>query len=400
MAIETFGKIQQAAIKAGGAFSALFIFAIYFSTSVSVIVSVILAVSWLLSAQFKGLPHTLKHYPVSAWSLALFVCFIIGASYGSAAPNEAFSLIKKYRELFFIPVLIAFLQIGQYRDWTWKVFILASILTLLGSFLMGMGLLGADNQLDPSFKSRITHSIFIAFFAFFCLHKFYDAMRPNKRYLVLFGLCVVDLFFIVQGRTGQMITIALILLFALQRLSKKKCLFTVLVVALLLTLFVNFSDKASRIFEAVNDTQSYLDSETDQGGSSMGQRYSFWENSVKLIAEKPLLGYGTGSFNKEYQRIANGERILTRNPHNEFLMITIQLGLLGLLVYLGFLGSQYYYARTLPNPEKWLAQGLLLSLFITSFFNTPFLDHTEGHWFATMIALCFAASPNNSSRHA
>jgi len=197
-----------------------------------------------------------------------------------------------------------------------------------------------------------------------------------------------------------MIVIALMLLFALQRLSVKKSLFSALIIALLLTLFVNFSDKASRIFEAVNETQNYLDSEPDKGGSSMGQRYSFWENSIKLIAEKPLLGYGTGSFNKEYQRIAHGEKITTHNPHNEFLMITIQLGLLGLLVYLGFLGSQYYSARKLPNPEKWLAQGILLSLLITSSFNTPFLDHTEGHWFATIIALCFSAIPDNSPHHA
>jgi O-antigen ligase len=400
MAIETFEKMQGLAVKTGGAFTALFILGIYFSTSISVIVSVILGVLWLFSAQFKGLPNVLKRYPVAAWSLALFVCFIIGASYGSATSKEAVSLVKKYRELIFIPVLIPFLQIRPYRDWVWKVFILASLLTLLGSYLMGTGLLGADNQHDPSFKSRITHSIFIAFFAFFCLHKFYDDMRANKLYLALFGLCVADLFFIVQGRTGQMIIIALILLFTLQRLSVKKSLFTALIIALLLTLFVTFSDKASRIFEAVNETQNYLDSEPDKGGSSMGQRYSFWENSLKLIAEKPLIGYGTGSFSKEYQRIAHGEKITTHNPHNEFLMIIIQLGLLGLLVYLGFLGSQYYCAKALPNPEKWLAQGILLCLLITSCFNTPFLDHTEGHWFATVIALCFSALPDNSPYHA
>jgi len=72
-------------------------------------------------------------------------------------------------------------------------------------------------------------------------------------------------------------------------------------------------------------------------------------------------------------------------------MIGVQLGLIGLFIYLGFLGSQYYYAKKLPDHEKWFAQGLLLSLMITSSFNSPFLDHNEGHWFGTMIALCFAS---------
>jgi len=33
----------------------------------------------------------------------------------------------------------------------------------------------------------------------------------------------------------------------------------------------------------------------------------------------------------------------------------------------------------------------LLSLIITSVFNSPLLDHNEGHWFATMISICFAS---------
>jgi len=123
----------------------------------------------------------------------------------------------------------------------------------------------------------------------------------------------------------------------------------------------------------------------------MGQRYTFWKYSLKLMAEKPLLGHGTGAFNKEYQRIAMGEQFITQNPHNEFFMVGVQLGLLGLLVYLGFLVSQFYYARLLPDNEKWLAQGLLMTLLITSLFNTPFFDQTEGHWFAGMIALCFSS---------
>ena len=103
------------------------------------------------------------------------------------------------------------------------------------------------------------------------------------------------------------------------------------------------------------------------------------------------MGHGTGSFTKEYQRIVSNESVATGNPHNEFFMISIQLGFLGLLVYLGFLASQYYYSKKLPNTEKWLAQGLLLSLIVTSLFNSPLMDHTEGHWFTTMIALCFAS---------
>jgi O-antigen ligase len=72
-----------------------------------------------------------------------------------------------------------------------------------------------------------------------------------------------------------------------------------------------------------------------------------------------------------------------------FLMIGVQLGLLGLLIYIGFLASQFFCAKKLPDKEKWLAHGLLFSLVVTSLSNSPFWDHTEGHWFASKISLYF-----------
>ena len=155
--------------------------------------------------------------------------------------------------------------------------------------------------------------------------------------------------------------------------------------------YFNFSDKSNRMNEAVTSTQAYLKPVPEQTESSMGLRYTYWKNSLKLIAEKPLVGHGTGSFSKEYRRIVKEDWMASKNPHNEFFMIGVQLGLLGLIIYLGFLASQYYYAKKLQNENKWLAQGLLLSLIITSIFNSPLMDHNEGHWFATMIALCFAS---------
>ncbi|MGZ8223747.1 MAG: O-antigen ligase family protein, partial [Methylobacter sp.] len=221
-------------------------------------------------------------------------------------------------------------------------------------------------------------------------HKACADDRYARLYLAVLLLCGYNLFFIVEGRTGQLIFVALILLFAVQRLTRKGLLFSVVAIIIFLALFLSFSEKATRLREGFANTQAYLQPQPEQTESSMGQRYTFWRYSLKLIAEKPLLGHGTGSFAPEYQRVAKGERFITKHPHNEFFMIGVQLGLLGLCVYLGFLASQYYCSRNLPKEDKWLAQGILLSLIITSLFNTPILDHTEGHWFASMIALCFA----------
>ncbi|MDD5581409.1 MAG: O-antigen ligase family protein [Methylobacter sp.] len=383
-------RAQSRLLEYGGFITALWIISIFFSTSLAIIVSALLILLWLLSFQFMMLPAILKKSPVAAWSLLLFAGFIFGLSYSSALTRDGFSMVMKYRELLFIPILFSFLAAERYRNWAWKAFIIASVLTLLISFSMSAGMIDLSAQGDPSYKSRITHSIFIAFFAFFCAHKACADDRYAGFYLALLLLCGYNLFFVVEGRTGQLIFMALILLFAVQRFTKKGLLFSLIAMIIFMAFFLSFSEKAARIREGFANTQAYLQAKPGQTESSMGQRYTFWKNSLALVAEKPLLGHGTGSLAKEYKRISKSEGIITENPHNEFLMISVQLGLVGLFVYLGFLVSQYYCSQKMPDEEKWLAQGILLSLIIASLFNTPILDHTEGHWFASMIALCFS----------
>jgi len=346
---------------------------------------------WLLSGQLKLIPFTLKKNPIAAWSLLLLLCFIVGLCYGDATNSDALSMLSKYRELLFIPIVTVFLNAERSRYWAWNAFILSSVLILLISYLMHFGVLDLNHQGDPAFKSRITHSIFISFFGFYCAQKAYDGMAYQKVYWLLFIACAYNLVFIVEGRTGQLIAVVLVLLFAVQRFIKRGILLAVFIVGLLMLLFLNYSDKAARFNEGVVNMESDLKPGPEQAQTSMGQRYMFWRYSLKLIAEKPLFGHGTGSFAKEYERIALNETMKTKNPHNEFLMVGVQLGVVGLLVYLGFLASQYYLSKKLPYQEKYVAQGLLLTLIITSLFNTPIMDHTEGHWFLMMIALCFSS---------
>jgi len=388
---ESIVKLQGLLLKAGAVIIPLFVVAIYFSTKLSSVLSGLLGVLWLLAGQYKTLSEILMKNLVASSSLLLFGFFIVGLSYSSVSYTDAFSMLLKYIELIFILLLTAFLSTERYRYWAWNAFIISSVLILIISYLMDVGVLSLNNLGDPTYKSRITHSIFISFFGFFCAHKAYDGKAYQKLYWLMFIACAYNLFFIVQGRTGQLIAVSLVLLFALQRFTKRGLVLTVLIVGILMVLFLNFSDKATRFNEGVVNLQSDLKPGPEQSQTSMGQRYMFWRYTLQLIAEKPLLGHGTGSFAKEYERIASNETMMAKNPHNEFLMVSVQLGAVGLLIYLGFLASQYYLSKKLPNQEKYVAQGLLLTLIITSLFNTPIMDHTEGYWFTMMIALCYSS---------
>lgn len=372
----------------GAALFGLFIITIYLSTAVSIVLSAIVGVLWLVTAQFKKLPAVFGNSQVNLWALLLFLLFIIGLTYGNTSSEEANAILRKYRELIFIPLFSCFFNNERYRRWAWAAFVIGSLLTLASSYLMELKLVEMNRHRTFTVKSRITHSIFIAFFLFYCLHKCLDSPNMRLWFITLFVIGVHNLYFVTNGRTGQLILVLLIPIFALQRLNKKQIILAFAILPLLLALYLQFSDKSSRINVGLETVKTYIDPTYKHNAKDTDLRISFWRSSVKLIKEKPWFGHGTGSFGREFQRITQDKLTNLQNPHNEYLMMTVQFGLCGFLIYLGFLYSHYRDCKKFADTYKWLAQGLLLTLMVTSMFNSPFLDHAEGHWFAVMIALC------------
>jgi len=124
----------------------------------------------------------------------------------------------------------------------------------------------------------------------------------------------------------------------------------------------------------------------------MGERLHFWSSAMYIIQQSPWLGEGVGGFAYAFHQSFPAERVLA-NPHNEFLLIAAQLGLPGLCVFLFFLGVVLKQAFAAHDLHGHLLQGIVLMLIVSCLFNSSILDHTEGHWFMTVIAL-FSASWN------
>ncbi len=81
----------------------------------------------------------------------------------------------------------------------------------------------------------------------------------------------------------------------------------------------------------------------------------------------------------------------TRNPHNEFLLITVQIGIAGLAALLWLFWLQWRLAPRLASPlECHLARGLVLTMIIGCMLNSMLLDHTEGLLYAWLTGLLYA----------
>ena len=242
------------------------------------------------------------------------------------------------------------------------------------------------------FKPSIEFNFLLAFASYLCLIKITLIGRYRWVWLMFFLLIVHTVLFRSIGRSGYFVFMGLMGLFFVQKFKWRGLFIATLGGMLLLgAAFALSSTFQGRMLAVYNDIKTYH----QNANSSVGLRMKFVANSIKLIKAHPALGTGTGSYVKEYADINNNTAEVSRNPHNEYIYIGVQFGALGLLLLLGFFAVPLWYSRFLPEKEKYIARGAVVSIMIGCLANSWLLDVTTGHFYAYFIVLAFAALPKN-----
>jgi hypothetical protein len=102
--------------------------------------------------------------------------------------------------------------------------------------------------------------------------------------------------------------------------------------------YVNWNYLHKRTYELVCEYDDFLN-HRNINGQSLTMRVYFWKAALHLIRDNPIFGVGTGDvqaeLNKTYlQTHSPLKEEWYKRPHNQFLTITVALGLMGLLVFL------------------------------------------------------------------
>ncbi len=110
---------------------------------------------------------------------------------------------------------------------------------------------------------------------------------------------------------------------------------------------------------------------TLQGGGSLATRVELYKATLPLIAEKPVQGWGFETYLREgararterLVRLEGDSRAFADRPHSSVLYMAYSTGLIGLGLYLVFLGgvllAGYRNYRSAGGSDKWLIAGLL-----------------------------------------
>ena len=253
-----------------------------------------------------------------------------------------FTIVKKY-------------HIGYYTS----AFLLAISVSEIASYLVWFEIVEPfkyASVLNPTpFMSHISYNPILAFAIYLVTHQLFFNKKLSNLVFSLYGFFAVSMtvnMFITGGRAGQVafFVILTILIFQFFKKQRIKSIITILIVipGIFFTSYFSSDLFQKRVNSAYYEAV-YLSKSID---SSVGLRINYAINSWQIIKENPIIGVGTGDFPNEYLKIhqvKSPDLSATSNPHNMYILVLVQLGLLGLASMLAIFYYQIKYSYNSSN---------------------------------------------------
>jgi O-antigen ligase len=377
-------------------------FSIPISTALDNLLVAALLLLWIAGGRYIDKWAALRANPFVLFPCGLFLLYLAGSLYSMGDAGAVVHALDKALVLLLIPVLIALAPAREIRDRALYAFMAAILLTLVLSFLLWMGTVpegGEDNIIkgvrqDPVvFKKHITHGTLMAFgaFAFAVLAR--GAARPAAKALLALvaALAAFNVLFMIRGRSGQFVLIALVLYLVFSWLRWRGLLAAA--AAGMAIVGMVYLAPSSSLHERVTATISEIeDWQAGKPAQLRNMRLESWSNSLKIVRDHPLVGVGTGGFAAAYAKQVKGTSMMPiGQPENQYLLTTVQLGVVGLAALLALFVMQWRLAsRLATRTDTDLARGLVVAMAIGCLFNSFLLDHTEALFYAWFSGLLFA----------
>lgn len=377
-------------------------FSLPISTSLDGVLLVVAVVAWIVSGRFAEIPGIVRRDRYVLLLPGLFLLLAVGMTHGLASFGERAKYLWKYDDFLLPLVFVPLFADPAVRERGLWGFGFGMAVTLVVSLGLAAGWVPHSSWFHGNtanatvFKHQITHNVFMAFAAFLFAEVSMRASVPWHRYglsLLAVG-AVADVLLFVQGRTGQLVLCVLILMWAVRCFGLRGLALGMAGVFSLVALSYAVSPVfQKRVEKTVTELERAQVDDVAPVGSSVGVRLEWYENTARLIAEHAIVGVGTGSFTRAYaEMVTDPAAVKPAHPHNQYLLTGAELGIAGLLALLAIFGMLWWRFRQAGgNLYTELGQGAVLLMVIGCAFNSFFLDHTEGLFFAWVVSAAFAS---------
>ena len=134
-------------------------------------------------------------------------------------------------------------------------------------------------------------------------------------------------------------------------------------------------------YESVTNRISQITSSKTED-ASINARLTYWDNAFKIIKKNPVLGIGLGNWKIEaisYEKTQSNNLLISDHPHNDFLEIAAETGILNAIIYLFiFIFGLFLNLKNIFSKKEYeskiiaaIALLLLTSYGIDALFNFP-----------------------------
>ena len=340
--------------------------------------------------------------PAALGALLLLGWMLLSLLWSHAPLQQTFAGIWKYRKLAYVPLMVFLFADVKWRNAAIKVWLGAAIVLMLYALIhilpapIGDGRMGVHPALPLSTYSYIS----LGFVLIPALTVGLAWMMQGKAWVdkslgALVALLTVAFVVLAQqGRTTYVTLSALVIFFILTQLKSTKKWLAMGVLLIAAVSVGMFSTKVqTRVSEVIADSRVVQTTDTI---ASSGLRLGFWRVTLDIVKHNPFLGTGMGTWADEYRKYvvstSNTPKIAASggNPHQEYLLMASQLGLVGLALFIAWLGCCAVASRQLPRNERVAAQSLLVAFSVGCFFNSTLFDSATGHFFCIGLGILFA----------
>lgn len=370
------------------------------STAAASVAVVLMLVSWIISGRAVATLRAAAAQRVGQAMLVFLALLAVDTIYGVATWEDSWRSLWSWRKL-----ALGLIVLGLFAEETWKLrllqaFLVVSAAGLVTSYIGWLGLIPSKpgQPAGVFFTNHATQGMTFAVAVLCCLELARDT-GPRLRKLLQAAalLFAVNVVFISTSRSAYVALVCVMLVWGLGRVGWRRVPLVAGGLAVLVAMAFGLSSTLrDRIGQGIDEVRNY---QSSPAVTSAGIRVVFWKNSLDLIAERPVFGYGTGGFAKAYgDRFAMPELgwrgLPTADPHNQYLFIAVENGLVGLAVFIAILVAAFREARG-PGVYRGIVRGMLLAWCVSSLFNSHFRTFPEGHLIWLMVGAMLARVPRN-----
>jgi O-antigen ligase len=360
------------------------------------LIIVVICSLWIMERNFKSKINLIFRNKVLVAAIVFYCIHLVGLLWTENLLWGFHILHKMWYFVALLPILYTITK-KEFIVFYVSAFLLAISLTEVVSYLVWFEIIppfkNASVYNPTPFMNHVTYNPMLAFATYLTGHEllFNKNLQKVKVFIYSFFIFTMSVnMFITGGRAGQIMYFVVISILILQFFNTSR-IKAILVICLVVPTIFFTAYNSSKIFMdrvdmAYGNVINYENAKT----TSTGQRITYAINFVELFKSNPILGVGTGDFPNEIKKIyteKSPEVPHGGNPHNMYILITSQIGLIGLI---SFLTIFYFQIKhSLKVPDKFIKDvGITLPiLFLVIMFSDSYL---LGH-FTSLLFIFFSS---------